>query len=384
MLVNNFDFLNLSSSFLILVGMMLIVYYPAFWSARKIFLAIWDKFFLRGDSASAFKKLEIAYYIKHGFASTYLIVCWQILFHSGFLHTMVEHVIFVFSSIYSTVFLCGFLSKMVDIVAEIYSTKYKSTKLPIELHQQILKIIIIICASLIIASRLLGVSLSGLFTSLGAAAAVLTFIFKDTATNLIASMQITMEDVIKIDDRIMIPSMNIDGMVETISITVLKIRNFDNSISIIPTSSLLTTCVRNLRDIKKFSAKLIKKSVLLDMKTIKLCSQDMLDSYKDLELLKEVYKTNPQLFDASSGVTNTKIFRHYVLEYIKINPNLHKENFLFFVRFLDPTADGLPLEFYAFSKKTETLEYQEVQSELIEHVVTFAPKFGLHIFQNLT
>lgn len=166
-----------------------------------------------------------------------------------------------------------------------------------------------VSAILAIFSLVIGISISSLFTSLGAAAALLTFVFKDTLLGLIASLQVTFQNIIQVGDWVTLPQYNADGDIQKITITVVVIRNFDNTYTTVPTSAFLTTGVKNWRSMFEMGGRRIKRAISLDMSTIKICTQKELDAIKKLPYMLEFAAENTTLFDQESQTTNLTMFR---------------------------------------------------------------------------
>jgi len=270
---------------------------------------------------------------------------------------------------------------IIDSVAEIYQNKTSaySKITPISLYLQILKICIASIATIITISKLLNISLGAFLTSLGAAAALLTFLFKDTVLGLVASLQLTFQDIIRIGDWITINQYNIEGTVEKITISVIRIRNFDQTIATIPTASLLTTNITNWRGVTESGARRIQRSLCINMATIEFCSSTELEAIKNSNLLSSSVVEKIKLED---NITNIKLFRLYTQEYLKNNPLIYQQSFPFLIRQLAPTVNGLPIELYIFTTKTGSAEFEEVQADIFDHLMAVLPQFRLKIFQN--
>ena len=266
---------------------------------------------------------------------------------------------------------------------EIYNKTRYSKRVAIELHIHIAKIVIVTCTTLSVLSLLLGVSISSLFTSIGAAAALLTFVFKDTVLGLVSSLQLTFLNIIRVGDWVTLPQYNADGNIEDITITVVTIRNFDKTYTTVPISAFLTTGVKNWRAMFESGGRRIKRALNIDITTITICKDKDLVLIKKLSTFKNLIKEKPVLFEANNGITNVSLFRYYIEEYLKSHQQIHNEGFTFLVRQLSPTENGLPVELYVFTKDTNWINYESIQADIFDHLIGIMPIFNLKIFQNI-
>lgn len=289
----------------------------------------------------------------------------------------------VFITVYVVVSITLFLLTVVNISVDIYKSKAISGRVPVGLHAHILKIFISICSILTLVSLVLGVSISSLFTSIGAAAALLTFVFKDTVLGLLASLQLTFQDIIKVGDWVTLPSYNADGNIQKITITVVLIKNFDNTYTTVPTSAFLSTGVRNWRSVFDLGGRRIRRSISIDMDTIKMCDQKSLNKYKKLPVMDKFAEENKDMFDANNSITNLTIFRWYVDQYLRNHDKIHQQGFTFLVRQLAPTPTGVPIEVYVFTNDTNWINYEGIQSGIFDHFLGVLPQFELKAFQTV-
>ena len=224
-------------------------------------------------------------------------------------------------------------------------------------------------------------SIPALFASLGAAAALLTFVFKDTFSAIVASLQVTFQDIIRVGDWVTLSKYSIDGDVERITISTVVIRNFDGTTTTVPTPAFLTDSVKNWRPMFDKGGRRIKRALNLDINSIRICNDDELKYISKLSSMKDFVAENVNLFSKSNHTTNLTMFRHYVNSYLKSNQHIHKEGFTFLVRHLDPTPYGLPIEIYVFTTDTAWVDYENIQSNIFEHLLGILPNFGLKAFQ---
>jgi miniconductance mechanosensitive channel len=231
-------------------------------------------------------------------------------------------------------------------------------------------------------------------SGLGAMTAVLLLIFKDTILSFIASLQITFNDLFRIGDWLEIPDFGADGDVIDIALHTVQIQNWDKTISVIPTHKLIDGTFKNWRGMQESGGRRIKRSVLIDISSIKFCDEEMIKKYKKYQILrnyveqkeKEIEQYNQEYnIDTSELIngrrmTNIGTFRAYVEEYLKRNTNINKD-LTFLVRQLAPGHQGLPIEIYVFTNDTRWAFYEKIQADIFDHILAIVPEFDLRIFQ---
>jgi miniconductance mechanosensitive channel len=285
----------------------------------------------------------------------------------------------------------AFFNALIDIYQNFEISKFK----PIKGYIQIMKIIIYLIAGIIIISILINKSPVYLLTGLGAISAVLMLIFKDTILGFVASIQLSSNDMLRPGDWITMTKFGADGTVVDINLTTVKIENFDKTITTVPTYSLISDAFQNWRGMQESGVRRIKRSVIINMNSVKFCTPEMLEAFKKIHLIKD-YITETQLLLEENNVskmiddtvlvngrrqTNLGVFRAYLEAYLNNNEHLSKENIII-VRQLQPTEKGLPIEIYAFSNILEWDKYEELISDIFDHVLAVVPQFELQIFQN--
>jgi miniconductance mechanosensitive channel len=232
---------------------------------------------------------------------------------------------------------------------------------------------------------------------LGALTAVLLFVFQGTILSLIASIQISVNDLVKEGDRLEVPSYNADGTVLDINLYMVRIQNGDKTISTIPTSKLLETSYRNWRGMQESGGRRIQRSIQLDQTTIHFCTPQMIDRYGRIDLITEYVAGRKKLIDAyrrkngrpdspldGPQITNMEIFRAYTEAYLRNHPDIHTDKMDLIVRELPPSPSGLPVEVYVFTKMTKWSEYEQIQAEIFDHLLSAAKFFDLRVFQEPT
>ncbi|MCC8417172.1 MAG: mechanosensitive ion channel family protein [Rickettsia endosymbiont of Bryobia graminum] len=334
-----------------------------------------------GDYDKIIERNHVYTYLLHALVSIYLIFCGKILnsFSNPDFINLGKN---IFITLYTTISFTLLALSIINTLYEVGERKISDMmRAPLSLVVQILKIMIICIAAVILISCILNISPTAFFTSLGAAAALLTFVFKDSVTGVLSSVQIISQDMVRIGDHITIPSLNVDGVVEQINITVIKIRNFDQTISTIPTGSILTTNVVNMRGIKERAAKKIQRALCIDIETINFVPSSFLQELKKSSYIVSKALDEVKIENNNNALTNIKIFRSYITEYLKNNPTIYKHGFTFVVRQLAPTTTGLPIELFIFTNEINLPIYEEVQAEIFDHLLAILPEFKLKIFQ---
>ena len=280
---------------------------------------------------------------------------------------------------------------------ELHEQTGKFKDRPIKGYIQVVKILLYIASALIITGILLNQSPWGLIGGLGALTAVILLIFRDTILSFVASIQISSYDLVKIGDWIEAPKYGADGDVIDISLNVVKIQNFDKTITIIPTYKLVEDSFKNWRGMTLSGGRRIKRAVFIDQSSIKFCTEEMLKQFEKFDLIKdyvlekidEVKKYNQEKgFDNSELVngrrlTNVGTFRAYLKAYLRQRPDITKE-LTFLIRQLEPGSEGLPIEIYVFTNTTKWADYEDIQADIFDHILAVVPQFELKIFQNPT
>lgn len=285
-------------------------------------------------------------------------------------------------------------SRFLDAVNEIYSSFEISKVRPIKGYLQVVSIIIYIIGTIIIISVLIDRSPWILLSGIGAATAVLMLIFQNSILGLVSSIQLTSNNMLQIGDWIEMPKFGADGDVIEISLHTVKVQNFDKTITTIPTYAMITESFRNWRGMKESGVRRIKRAINIDITSIKFCNEELLERLENVPYLKEYicskrmeladykqgHRENIAGISKGVGLTNIGIFRVYVENYLKNNPNI-SGNLTTIVRQLPPMETGLPIEIYAFINKTDWEEYEAIQADIFDHIFAVVPEFDLRIYQ---
>ncbi len=290
------------------------------------------------------------------------------------------------------------LTATLNAVNEIYEARRNYNGVSIQSYLDITKILLVLVGLILSVTLLTGESPVVLLTGLGAIAAVLLLIFQSTILSLVASIQIVANDLIKEGDWIEVPSYDADGDVVNINLHTIKIRNFDMTYSIIPTYKIVDVSYKNWRGMKESGGRRIKRSLSVDMISIKFCDAEMLGRLRKVDLiapwldkkiegLDNYQREHSDHFDSpldGPQVTNIEIFREYITAYLKSRPDIISEGMPFLVRVLEPNPTGLPIELYVFTNVTAWEGYEVIQAEIFDHLLGAAPVFDLRVFQEPT
>lgn len=301
------------------------------------------------------------------------------------------------AKIYIIIVFARSLGSLINSVHDMYNHLGYSQNRPIKGYVQMAHIIVYFVAFLILVAIVFNVSLLAVFGSLGAIAAVLLLIFKDTILGITASIQLSANDMVKIGDWIEMPSHNADGEVIEITLYAVKVQNWNKTISTIPPYELISKSFTNWKGMSEAGARRIKRSINIDMKSVKFCTPEMIERFRKIKLLeeyinqrtKEIEEFNKSMeWDLSSSVngrrlTNIGVLRKYLETYLRNHPMINQSTSLM-VRQLQPTDAGIPVEIYAFVNNPKWVIYENVQSDIFDHVLAIIPDFELRVFQNPT
>ena len=286
----------------------------------------------------------------------------------------------------------GIIISITDSISEIYNSFDVSKNKPMKGFMQVAKIIAIMICILLIIGVLINKDMKDLLIGLGTLSAVLMLVFKDPILGFVGGIQLTSNDMVRIGDWIV--KGDADGNVIDIGLTTVKVKNWDNTIATIPTYTLISDPFINWRGMTESGGIRISRSIIIDIDTIKFCTPEMLERYKKFQLVSK-YITDKEAeiaeynkknnVDTSTLVngrrqTNLGIFRAYLQEYIKQNPNLN-HNLTMLVRQKDPTEFGVPLQIYCFSAQTDWLSYEAIQNDIFDHVYAVVKQFDLKVYQ---
>ncbi len=288
-----------------------------------------------------------------------------------------------------------FLQSLLNAFNDIYQTFEISKVKPIKGYIQVVNIIIMTIGFILVISNLIGKSPLILLSGIGALSAVLMLVFKDSLLGLVAGIQLTANDMVRVGDWIEMPKYGADGDVIDISLNTVKVQNFDKTITMLPSYALISDSFKNWRGMQSSGGRRIKRALYIDTNSIAFCSEEMIEKFLKVHYLsdyiiqkeKEIteYNTKNQINRDNPvngrALTNIGVFRAYISHYLKNHDGIN-QNMGLIVRQLEHSEHGLPLEIYTFTKSVEWAVYESVQSDIFDHLFAVAPEFGLRVFQN--
>ena len=286
------------------------------------------------------------------------------------------------------------INSVLSTIRDYYQRYDISKERPIDSFIQVLKIIAYIIGVLFIIGIFVNRDISTLLFSLGTMSAVLMLIFRDPILGFVGGLQLTFNRMVRIGDWISVPKFNADGIVLEITLTVVKVQNWDKTISMIPTYALVTNSFQNWRGMEESGGRRIKRFLNIDMDSVKFCSNEMLEKYKKIQLLydylekkekeinvyNETHNIDPDVLVNGRRQTNLGVFRAYLKAYLNQRQDINS-NMTFLVRHLQPTEKGLPIEIYVFTKTTAWADYENIQADIFDHILAVVPEFDLKIYQ---
>ena len=290
-----------------------------------------------------------------------------------------------------------FISSLLTALFHVYSEKEQFRDRPLKGVLQTVQVILLFIGGIIIGSSLIDKSPMVLLTGLGASAAVLMLVFKDSIMGFVSGIQLSANNMLRVGDWIQMPKYGADGTVIEVTLNTVKVRNWDNTITTIPPYALVSDSFQNWRGMQESGGRRIKRSIRIDMNSVKFCTPEMLAKYKKIQLLKDYIEETEKViedYNKEHGIdnsilvngrrqTNLGVFRAYLTNYLKSLPTVNQD-LTCMVRQLQPTEQGIPLELYFFSAIKAWVPYEGVQADVFDHVLAIIPEFDLHVFQNPT
>ena len=281
-------------------------------------------------------------------------------------------------------------------VNDIYSTRPDAKSRPIKGYLQIVSIIFYIAAAILVVSLLLNKSPAVFLGGLAGLTAVVLLVFRDTILSLVASIQLTQNDMIAVGDWIEMPKYGADGDVVDIALHTIKVQNWDKTITTIPTHKLIEDSFKNWRGMSQAGGRRIKRSIHLDLGTVRFLTEEEIERFGRFELLRDYIREKEEelrafnapgegndegMIRSTRRLTNLGTFRTYIVNYLRAHPMVHQEMTLL-IRQLQSTSEGLPMEIYVFSRDTDWINYEDFQSDVFDHLLAMVPEFGLRVFQS--
>ncbi len=287
------------------------------------------------------------------------------------------------------------VSAAINAFNSVYQTFEISRQRPLKGYLQIVKLLAFAFGAVIIIAILTGQSVGYFVTGLGAMTAVLLLVFKDTILSLVASIQLTQNDMVRVGDWIEIPGAGVDGDVIDVALHTVKVQNWDKTIATVPTAQLIQKSFRNWRGMSESGGRRIKRSLSIDMSTIRFLEEDEIERFSRFSPLKQYMESKIDELDSHNKendpgsdltwdprrLTNIGTLRAYIVQYLRGNKRLHQEGMTLLVRQLQPGSQGLPIEIYCFANDTAWANYEDIQADIFDHLLSKLPEFGLKVFQ---
>ena len=374
----------------VLVFVLFLLSTLAYFCARSILLRVVGRFIMKNKIAwdNVLLERKVLHRLSH------LVPAIVIYYGAGlfpYQHDWIQRIAVTYCLIVSLFVIEAFLTAVDDV----YRGHEVSRVRPIKGYIQVAKILVFVLGLVLVIANLIGKSPVLLLSGVGAMTAVVLLVFKDSLLGLVAGIQLATNDMVRIGDWIEMPKYGADGDVVEISLHTVKVANWDRTITSIPTYALVSDSFKNWRGMQDSGGRRIKRSIFIDKTSIAFCSDEMLERFKKIQFLKD-YITEKQMeiadfnavqsFDTSEPVNGRKItnigtLRAYIVNYLRNHPKIHP-GMIQMVRQLQPTEHGLPLEIYAFTNDTAWVNYESIQADVFDHILSVIPHFGLRVFQN--
>jgi len=340
-----------------------------------------------------FVKRRVFHRLAHLAPAVIIYYSLQFIFDAPKLVTFLGNIVQAFMVIMITLV----FDSVVNALHEIYNTLPVSRGRNIKGYVQVVKIILYFLALILVISIFSGKAPMSLIAGLGAVAAVLLLVFKDTILGFVASVQLAGNKMVTVGDWITMSKYGADGTVIDISLNTVKVQNWDKTISTIPTYAMVSESFSNWKGMEESGGRRIKRSVNIDMKSVAFLTREQIEKFRKYYLLKDYINSKEKEIDdynaslnldvttVTNGrrMTNLGTFRKYLENYLHNHPKVHND-MTFLVRHLQPTETGIPLEIYVFSKEQEWAKYEALQADIFDHILAIMPEFDLRVFQNPT
>ena len=268
-----------------------------------------------------------------------------------------------------------FAHAFMGAVYSVYSATGRYRNRPLKGMVQTVQVALWLVGIIVIIGQLTGQEVLSLLGGLGAMSAVLMLVFKDTIMGFVSGVQLSANNMLKVGDWIKMPKYGVDGTVTEVSLTTVKVRNWDNTVATLPPYMLVSEMFENWNAMRESGGRRVKRSINIDMNSVCFCTPEMLEEYRKIDLLKEYMSQEHE-----DPLTNLGVFRAYLVAWLRSRPVVNTDLHCM-VRQLQPTEYGIPLELYFFSRIKDWVPYEGVQSDVFDYVLAVVPRFGLRVFQ---
>ena len=291
----------------------------------------------------------------------------------------------------------SFVNSLLKAIYTVYSAQERFRDRPLKGLLQTVQVALWFVGGIVVIALLLDKSPLSLLAGLGASAAVLMLIFKDSIMGVVSGVQLSANDMLKVGDWIAMPKYGADGTVIEVTLNTVKVRNWDNTITTMPPYLLVSDSFQNWRGMQESGGRRVKRSVNIDMNSVRFCTPQMLDKYRRIKLLADYIDQTEQVIKAYNAEqeidnsvlvngrrqTNLGVFRAYLSAYLHNLPGV-RDDMTLLVRHLQPTDHGIPIELYFFTRTTEWGAYEKIQADVFDHLLAIVPEFDLRVFQSPT
>ena len=324
-------------------------------------------------------------------APVIIYLCIPVAFAGSTAMAFIQRLCLIFIIVTFLSFVNSFLKAAYSVYSEMESLRGK----PLKGLLQTLQVLLWFIGGIVVVSILIGKSPLALLAGLGASAAILMLVFKDSIMGVVSGVQLSANDMLRVGDWITMPKYGANGYVIEVTLNTVKVRNFDNTITTIPPYLLVSDSFQNWRGMRESGGRRVKRSINIDMTSVRFCTPEMLEKFRKISLLKDYIDRTEEVvrvYNEENHIdnevlvngrrqTNLGVFRAYLTAYLKSLPVVNTElNCM--VRHLQPTDHGLPVELYFFSNVKDWIPYEAVQADVFDHVLAIIPEFGLRVFQS--
>lgn len=278
-------------------------------------------------------------------------------------------------NIYLVVVSLLFVSEFLHSLYEISAEHQKLRNRPLKGIYQMFNLLAFVVGCILIVSIVIDKSATAVLAGLGASAAVLMLIFKDSILGLVAGVQLSANDMLRPGDWITMQKYGANGYVREVTLTTVKVQNFDKTITTIPPYALVSDAFQNWRGMREAGGRRLKMSINIDANTVHFCTAEEIDGY-----VKKGYVPADRYADAGFPIANTQVYRDFMFNYMENHPDVNSD-LMILVRMLQPTSEGLPVELYCFSAFPDWQPFEMFQSSMLDYAIVMAKEFGLRVFQ---
>ncbi len=301
----------------------------------------------------------------------------------------------IFAKIYMVLAVMFAVNAFLNALVSIMESSKKYADKPVRSYKQVAKIVFYIVGFVLILSIILGESPLYVFGGFGAVTAVFILIFRDPILGFVASVQMSAIDLVRVGDWITVEKYGADGEVTEINLTTIKVRNWDKTVTIVPSYAIVSESFKNWRAMEESEGRRIKRHINIKISSIKFCDEELIGRLQSIDFLKDYLKETQQFIERYNAentvnpnnlvngrhMTNIGTFRVYAEKYLESNPHINTD-LTFMVRQLQATENGLPIEIYVFSKEKGLKRFEEVAADIFDHLLAAVPYFDLEIFQS--